>query len=48
MSGNVDEWLWDWGSGTTLNGGALTDYRGLKAQRIKAVAAADMAVTPLL
>jgi uncharacterized repeat protein (TIGR02543 family) len=28
MSGNVDEWLWDWGSGTTLNGGALTDYRG--------------------
>jgi uncharacterized repeat protein (TIGR02543 family) len=29
MTGNVDEWLWDWGSGATLNAGALIDYRGL-------------------
>jgi uncharacterized repeat protein (TIGR02543 family) len=35
MSGNVDEWLWDWGSGTTLNGGSLTDYRGLDSATYK-------------
>ena len=28
MSGNVDEWLWDWGTSTALSG-ALNDYRGL-------------------
>jgi uncharacterized repeat protein (TIGR02543 family) len=35
MTGNVDEWLWDWGTGTTLNGGALTDYRGLESGTYK-------------
>jgi uncharacterized repeat protein (TIGR02543 family) len=28
MSGNVDEWLWDWGTSAALSG-AKTDYRGL-------------------
>lgn len=30
MSGNVDEWLWDWGNSTALSG-TLTDYRGLES-----------------
>jgi uncharacterized repeat protein (TIGR02543 family) len=28
MSGNVDEWLWDWGPGNAVFTGALEDYRG--------------------
>jgi uncharacterized repeat protein (TIGR02543 family) len=34
MSGNVDEWLWDWGSSTALSG-ELTDYRGLESATYK-------------
>lgn len=28
MSGNVDEWLWDWGPGNAVFTGALEDYQG--------------------
>jgi uncharacterized repeat protein (TIGR02543 family) len=31
MTGNVDEWLWDWGASSVLPSGALTDYRGPEA-----------------
>ncbi|MDR1248816.1 MAG: InlB B-repeat-containing protein [Treponema sp.] len=34
MSGNVDEWLWDWGNSTALSG-ELTDYRGLESATYK-------------
>jgi uncharacterized repeat protein (TIGR02543 family) len=34
MSGNVDEWLWDWGSSAALSGDK-TDYRGLDSATYK-------------
>jgi uncharacterized repeat protein (TIGR02543 family) len=34
MSGNVDEWLWDWGNSTALSG-AKIDYRGLETATYK-------------
>jgi uncharacterized repeat protein (TIGR02543 family) len=34
MSGNVDEWLWDWGNSTALSG-ALIDWRGLETATYK-------------